>query len=270
MGLLITIEGGEYVGKTTLAIPGLLSLLESCGIPVLSSREPGGTPEGERIRNEIFRKVADGANEKELAILFNKARRIHLDTVIIPFLGKHKEKNAVVLLDRYLDSTRVYQGLEGKLGLETIYELEREFVDGYLPDLTFILYFPDTMIEKLITARRMITSPVSGDRSHTAWDDVPPATHRKRQEWYLSLAELAKKNGETRVFELVDASLPPGTVIGQIARKTLQYIMSHSCLNIPRNFTSCFEDALNAFRASPLHIKLDRQWKRQQHLLTQL
>lgn len=266
MGLLITIEGGEFVGKTSVALPGLHKILEDCGLRVLSSREPGGTPAGEKIREEIFQKAARGASADEMALLFNKARRIHLDTVIKPFLGEKKEKDAIVLLDRYLDSTRVYQGLESALGLETVYRYEREFVEGYLPDLTFVLFFPEEIIDKMIAVRRKLAAEESGTRANTSWDEVSIDEHRMRQQRYLSLAAIAKDRGEQRQFRHIDASRQPLAVITDMAKHTRDAILS-SGMALPPGFGARFQSALSGLGASPLYTHLERQWKRQQHLL---
>lgn len=203
MGYLITIEGGEYVGKTSVAIPAVVSFFKKSGFNTITSREPGGTPQGEAIRAEIFSKLEKGASPLQLAKLFNKARKIHINEVIIPHLGKYKEKNAVVILDRYLDSTRVYQGLEGGVNLDLIHKLEEKYVGSYFPDLTIILYFPERVFEKTLTARMKNDK---GTRDHTGWDKSQIADHLKRQQNYLSLPALAKKRKEYRQFIIVDAS----------------------------------------------------------------
>lgn len=194
MGLLITVEGGDFVGKTSLAVPGLHAVLTDCGFPVITSREPGGSPEGEEIRNQIFARVKEDAPQIELAKLFNKARRLHLEQVIIPFLGAKKEKHGVVILDRYLDSTRVYQGLEGRLPLKKIYALEDEFVDGFLPDITFVLYFPEAHIKELIQIRKKLSEnekvKTQHARAHTPWDEASLEEYKKRQEYHWKLQEL--------------------------------------------------------------------------------
>ncbi|OGK18743.1 dTMP kinase [Candidatus Roizmanbacteria bacterium RIFCSPHIGHO2_02_FULL_40_13b] len=209
MGYLITIEGGEYVGKTSVAIPAVLSFFKQAGYDAITSREPGGTPKGEAIRAEIFTKLKKGASQLQLAKLFNKARKIHINEIIKPYLGSLKEKKAVVILDRYLDSTRVYQGLEGGVDLKTIHDLEKRYVGSFFPDLTIILYFPEKIFEKTLVAR------MKGDlasRDYTEWDKSSTADHLKRQRKYLSLPKLAKKLHENRQFALIDASKSPKDV----------------------------------------------------------
>jgi dTMP kinase len=269
MGLLIAIEGDDYVGKTTVAVPGLRATLSDCGFPVLVSREPGGSPEAEQIRQEIFTKAQGETSQEELARLFNKARRIHLEQVIKPFLGEQKEKQGVVILDRYMDSTRVYQGLEGKLPMETIYELEKEFVGGYFPDLTFILYFPKEKMRKMMQIRQQLAEEELGSehRDKTVWDESTIEVHEKRQEYYLQLEELAKKHGERRYFNFIDASLSPFEIIQKLTVRTGEFLNGSEALALPNNFISAVTNSLNKLRASLFFIQLERQWKKQQALL---
>lgn len=269
MGLLIAIEGDDYVGKTTVAVPGLRATLSDCGFPVLVSREPGGSPEAEQIRQEIFTKAQGETSQEELARLFNRARAIHLQQVIKPFLGERKEKQGVVILDRYLDSTRVYQGMEGKLPMETIYELEKEFVDGFFPDITFVLYFPKEKLRQLMSIRQQLAAEEMGSdhRDKTVWDDSAMEIHEKRQEYYLKLEELAKKHGEKRVIHFIDASLSPFEIIQKLTVRTGEYLNGSTALNLPVNFISAVTNSLNKLRASLFYIQLERQWKKQQVLL---
>lgn len=210
MGLLITIEGGEYTGKTSVVVPGLVEYIKARGIPVLSSREPGGTQKAEKLREIIFEKAKEGAPASELALYFNKARKIHLEEQVIPFLGAKKERRGVVVLDRYLDSTRVYQGLEGGVPLDIIRKLEEEYVRNYFPDLTIVLYFLEDLFERVLSER------MKSERQTTSWDNHSVQTHLKRQRYYLQLPSLAKKWGETRQFVLIDAGKEKKTVIQNV------------------------------------------------------
>ncbi|MDO8497489.1 MAG: dTMP kinase [bacterium] len=225
MGLLITVEGGEYVGKTSVAVPGLKLLLEKAGVEVLTSREPGGTAAGEEMRQLIFQKHKDGAPPEELALLFNKARKVHLESTVIPFLGKKKEKHTIVILDRYLDSTRIYQGLLEKVPMEHIHALEKEYVQNYLPDLTFILYFPETLFAKTFLNRKHKTEE-SGERHANTWDEEKLATHLKRQQLYLQLPEVAEKWHEKRSFASINASQRPIDVVSEMGKELYPILVS--------------------------------------------
>lgn len=210
--LFITVEGGEFVGKTSLVVPGLSKIIEELGLIVASSREPGGTEKAEEMRQLIFEKIKKGARPFELAILFNKARKIHIDELINPFFTKHGDKNAVLILDRYLDSTRVYQGLEEGVELDTIRELEREYVGNFVPNITLLLYFPTEVFEHVFLERKNNVLP---SRESNLLDDSHVMIHKKRQDYYLTLPQLAQKWGETRIFAQINAAKNPDNVIWQ-------------------------------------------------------
>ena len=212
MGYLISVEGGEFTGKTSLVVPALETILRRAGYCVKTSREPGGTPTAEAIREKIFQKLREGATQNELALLFNQARKIHLQEVIIPFLGARKEKNAVLILDRYLDSTMVYQGLEGGVPLKTLVDYEQEYALSFYPDLTLILFFPEDNFSQTLK-ERMRPSAASRERSKTSWDEATVEEHYLRQKHYLSLPRVYKQMGITREFTFIDASRYPYAVI---------------------------------------------------------
>ncbi|TXH92179.1 MAG: dTMP kinase [Pseudomonas sp.] len=136
-GLFITLEGPEGAGKSTNR-EYLAERLRECGIEVVLSREPGGTPLAERIR-ELLLAPSDEAmdSDTELLLVF-AARAQHLAQVIRPALAR----DAVVLCDRFTDATYAYQGGGRGLGAARIAELER-FVQGELrPDLTLVFDLP--------------------------------------------------------------------------------------------------------------------------------
>ncbi|MFW5703265.1 MAG: dTMP kinase [Patescibacteria group bacterium] len=267
MGALITIEGGEYMGKTTLAIPGLESVSKRTGIPVLTSREPGGSPEAEQLRSEIFQKAETGASAIELATLFNKARKIHLEEVVKPFLGSHKDQNALCILDRYLDSTRVYQGLEAGLTMEQIKEMEAEYVGDYLPDITIILSIPEQKFARLLLARQQLAKDTNHDNN--IWDNATIEKHLLRQRHYLSLPKLAAEWGERRGFAIIDVSQHPFQIIRAIVEAVGHYIDQHHLLTI----SSVQKKMLNSWNElikEPSWIYLEKAWKKQEHIMRSL
>ncbi|MCQ2047085.1 thymidylate kinase [Stutzerimonas stutzeri] len=136
-GLFVTLEGPEGAGKSTNR-EYLAERLRACGVDVVLTREPGGTPLAERIR-ELLLTPADEpmAVDTELLLVF-AARAQHLAHVIRPAL----ERGAVVLCDRFTDATYAYQGGGRGLSIERIAQLE-VFVQGELrPDLTLIFDLP--------------------------------------------------------------------------------------------------------------------------------
>jgi dTMP kinase len=136
-GRLITFEGGEGTGKSTHA--GLLGeRLKTLGIAVVRTREPVGSPGAEAIRHVLLSGAAKPLGPDVEAILFAAARDDHIRNTIEPALAR----GAWVICDRFIDSTRVYQGMLGRVDLKLIRALERATVGDLKPDLTFVLDVP--------------------------------------------------------------------------------------------------------------------------------
>lgn len=136
-GRFITFEGGEGAGKST-QISFLAAALEAQGVPVVQTREPGGSPGAEEIRALLVKGEAgrwDGVSE---TLLLYAARRNHLQTVILPAL----ERGHWVLCDRFNDSTLAYQGYGRGLDPEWLDSLYRAVSEGIHPDLTLYLDVP--------------------------------------------------------------------------------------------------------------------------------
>jgi dTMP kinase len=148
-GRFITFEGGEGAGKST-QIDRLARRLEARGIAVVTTREPGGSDRAERIRGALLRGGAKSLGHLAEALLFSAARLDHLDSKIRPALAD----GAFVLSDRFADSTRAYQGLDGSLEPGLIASLERVVVGATKPDLTFILDVPAELGLSRAAARR--------------------------------------------------------------------------------------------------------------------
>jgi dTMP kinase len=136
-GLFITIEGGEGGGKSTLRA-GLADALRAEGRTVVETREPGGTPGAEALRALLVTGESARWTALSEAYLVNAARTDHLERVIRPALGA----GAIVLCDRFNDSTMAYQGYAGGLGRDAIEALDALTIGATRPDLTFILDVP--------------------------------------------------------------------------------------------------------------------------------
>ncbi len=133
-GQFITLEGGEGVGKSTqLAL--LATELRARGRSVVTTREPGGTKGAEAIRALLMAGSEDRWNAQTEALLFAAARADHVAKVIRPAL----ERGETVICDRFIDSTRAYQGGAGGLSDDDIMALHRIGSGGLLPDITLIL-----------------------------------------------------------------------------------------------------------------------------------
>src|SRR6202041_3490538 len=139
-GKFITFEGGEGTGKSTQA--SLLALrLASVGIRVQLTREPGGSRGAEIIRHVLLSGAAKPFGPEAEAMLFAAARDDHIKCTIQPALAEGKW----VVCDRFVDSTRVYQGILGRVDHRFMNALERVSVGGLLPDLTLVLDVPAEM-----------------------------------------------------------------------------------------------------------------------------
>ncbi|MBY0423306.1 MAG: dTMP kinase [Parvularculaceae bacterium] len=133
-GAFISFEGGDGAGKTT-QIARLADRLRRAGRDVVTTREPGGAPGAEEIRALLVSGAADRWTPLGEALLMYAARAEHLARTILPA----RARGAIVLTDRFSDSTRAYQGIAGSLGRAPVDALEALVVGGDAPDLTFIL-----------------------------------------------------------------------------------------------------------------------------------
>lgn len=131
-GRFITLEGGEGAGKTT-QISALAATLQRYGIETVTTREPGGSTGGEAIRSLLLHNAATWSMRTE-ALLFAAARCDHVEKTVLPALGR----GAWVLCDRYLGSSRAYQGAAGGLGDDHILRLHSLGAD-IIPDRTILL-----------------------------------------------------------------------------------------------------------------------------------
>jgi dTMP kinase len=182
-GWFITLEGPEGSGKTT-QLRLLIPWLSAAGFDLLVTREPGGTPIGERIRDLVHDcSRTEMASETEI-LLYSASRAQHVAEVIRPALAEGK----VVLCDRFFDSTYAYQGYGRGLALEALREITFFATQGLVPDLTLYL---DVLPE--IGLRRREESGEALNRL----DRETLAFHRRVREGYLALmaAEPARWRG---------------------------------------------------------------------------
>lgn len=147
-GRFISIEGGEAVGKST-QIRLLADALKADGRKVTITREPGGTEGAEAIRTLLLEGGADRWNARSEALLFAAARADHVARLIRPAI----EAGGWVLSDRFIDSSRAYQGVAGGLGDEAVLALHRFGSQGFLPDCTLLLELPADEAARRATLR---------------------------------------------------------------------------------------------------------------------
>lgn len=195
-GRLITFEGGEGVGKST-QISRLAAGLAEAGFDVITTREPGGTAGAEAIRTLVTEGSADRWSPLTETLLFLAARQDHVERLIRPALAAGRW----VLCDRFIDSTRVYQGLAGTLGLDLIDRLHDVVFDRIAPDLTLLLDLP---IE-IGLARR----GAAGDGNR--FEQKVTSFHQAVRQGFLDLAER-----EPERFALIGADPPAEDVASAI------------------------------------------------------
>lgn len=133
-GFFITFEGGEGAGKSS-QVKRLAEHLRRLGAKVTLTREPGGSPGAERLRELLLSGAVREFGPAAEAMIFSAARIDHLDQTIRPALARGE----VVICDRFIDSTRAYQGASGKIDPAFLENLERIVIGPTRPDLTFIL-----------------------------------------------------------------------------------------------------------------------------------
>ena len=176
-GKFITFEGGEGAGKSSQIIR-LAKRLRASGYDVLVTREPGGSPGAEAIRHVLLSGSAEHFGPDMEAVLFAAARSDNVENVIKPALADGK----IVLCDRFMDSSRVYQGITGGVDEDFVLQMERAVTEGARPGLTLIFDI----------------SPEDGlARAAQAWGDEGPDRferedmdmHRMRREGFLKIAQ---------------------------------------------------------------------------------
>jgi dTMP kinase len=176
-GFFITFEGGEGAGKST-QIARLADKLREAEFDVVVTREPGGSPGAEAVRHILLSGAAEPFGPAMEALLFAAARSDHVEQVIRPAVVR----GAIVLCDRFLDSTRVYQGVTGDLDPEFVQALEEVTVNGMVPDMTLILDIDPELGLTRAGARR---GQEIADRFEKETLDV----HKRRREAYLAIAK---------------------------------------------------------------------------------
>ncbi len=199
-GLFISFEGGEGAGKST-QIRRLAEGLRARGFDVVVTREPGGSPGAEAVRHVLLSGAAEPFGSKMEAVLFAAARSDHVEQVIRPAV----ERGAVVLSDRFLDSSRVYQGVTGGLDDGFMQALERVAINGMMPDLTLILDLDPAEGLRRAAERR-------GDEMADRFEKETLGIHERRREAFLDIAHL-----EPERCVVVDAARSEDEVAGRIA-----------------------------------------------------
>jgi dTMP kinase len=195
-GRLITFEGGEGAGKST-QIEHLAAALRAAKIDVLATREPGGTPGAELIRQLLVEGPPDRWLPLTEVLLLQAARHDHVVRRIAPALAAGRW----VLCDRFMDSTRVYQGVAGGVGEAVIDRLHATVFGDLRPDLTVILDVPVT------TGLERRRDATGGQR----FEQMAENFHERVREGFLALART-----EPERCALVDATRPIEAVTAEV------------------------------------------------------
>lgn len=196
-GFFISFEGGEGAGKST-QIRRLADRLATAGRDVIVTREPGGSPGAEAIRDLLVNGAADRWSPVTESLLMYAARRDHLERVIRPALAR----GAIVLCDRFADSTRAYQGAGGDAPASLIAALEAHVLGGTVPVLTLILDLPAEVGLQRAEARG----------GAARFESKGLAFHERLRAGYL---EIARQEPERCV--VIDANAPLDAVAAAIS-----------------------------------------------------
>ncbi len=209
MSLFITFEGGEGSGKTTV-IKEIEKMFVAEGITnYIVTREPGGIQIAEEIRSIILNKKNTMMDKRTEALLFAASRRQHLKEKIVPALNK----GYIVLCDRYLDSSLVYQGIARDIGVDNVCNINLFAIDTYLPDITFLLD-----IDPIIGLERINKNK---NRELNRLDLETLDFHKKIREGYLYLAKMYPKR-----IKKINANRP----VKDIAEEIFKIIIKHTVL----------------------------------------
>lgn len=200
-GKLIVVEGIGGVGKSTIKNK-IVEWLEASGLDSMYTREPGGTPAAEILREYCRKGITSGGEVIELepmtiALLFNAARAENLGKVILPALREGK----VVLTDRFADSTFAYQSQVNGIDLATLQGIH-QLAHGVYPDLTFLLDAPALVAQTRIC---------EWEHANDQFDRVGIETQEKVRRQYLELTRVYPEK-----YVVVDATQSPDQVFAQI------------------------------------------------------
>ena len=205
--MFITLEGPEGSGKTT-AVKSAVAKLKELGYEVVQTREPGGTPIAEQIRNVILDKANTTMDPRTEALLYAASRRQHLVEKVWPAIKEGK----IVICDRYLDSSLAYQGGARGLGVENILNVNLFATENTYPDLTLLFDIkPELGLERIAK---------NADREVNRLDLEKIDFHNKVRQTFL---DLSKRYPDRYV--IIDASKS----IDEVQKATMDAILARLC-----------------------------------------
>lgn len=205
--MFITLEGPEGSGKTT-AVEAAVKALEEKGYQIVRTREPGGTPIAEQIRDVILDKANTKMDPRTEALLYAASRRQHLVEKVWPALKEGK----IVICDRYLDSSLAYQGGARGLGVDEILNINLFATENTWPDLTLLFDIkPEVGLARIAS---------NASREVNRLDLEKLDFHNKVRDTFLTLAKRYPDR-----YVIIDASLSRE----EVAKATLEAILSRLC-----------------------------------------
>ena len=205
--MFITLEGPEGSGKTT-AVEAAVKKLQEMGYEIVRTREPGGTPIAEQIRNVILDKGNTAMDGRTEALLYAASRRQHLVEKVWPALKEGK----IVICDRYLDSSLAYQGGARGLGIDEVLNVNLFATENTWPDLTLLFDIKPEIGLARISA--------NADREVNRLDLEKIEFHNKVRDSFLALAKRWPER-----FVIIDASKSRE----EVAKDTMEAILSRLC-----------------------------------------
>lgn len=205
-GCFITFEGGEGSGKST-QVALLAERLRMRGIEVVTTREPGGSPGAEAMRLLLLNGVVKPLGPTAETMIFAAARDDHVQSTILPALTR----GAWVLCDRFIDSTRIYQGVLGNVDRRIIRALERATVGDAMPELTFVMDVPVEIGFARVAGRGQVKDRFESEEIEF---------HIQLREAFLDLAR-----DEPERCLVIDASQPPERVASRIWLTVVERLM---------------------------------------------
>ena len=205
--MFITLEGPEGSGKTT-AVKAAVARLQELGYEIVQTREPGGTPISEQIRNVILDKNNTMMDPRTEALLYAASRRQHLAEKVWPAIKEGK----IVICDRYLDSSLAYQGGARGLGVDNILNINLFATEGTYPDLTLLFDLdPQIGLDRIAS---------NSNREVNRLDLEKLEFHNKVRNTFL---ELSKRYPDRYV--VIDASKTQE----EVAKDTMDAILARLC-----------------------------------------
>ncbi|MGE0113579.1 MAG: dTMP kinase [Steroidobacteraceae bacterium] len=213
-GKFITLEGGEGVGKST-QLEAVRTELLAAGLEVVVTREPGGTPRAEQIRDLLLARGQETMPESCELLLMFAARATHLHNLILPSL----QCGAWVLCDRFTDASYAYQGYGRGLSLQHIAHLEQWVQKGLQPDLTLLLDAPVELAMQRARARNLAQGHSEGDRFEIEQNEF---FERVRQGYH------ARAAADPGRFRMIDAGQPLALVTESVRVIIRQFLAQPS------------------------------------------